>query len=224
MRRQNQLQTASCYDHSTTTLKEPLLLLLENKEQEEPKDEDGSSCLQTLDVRCFLFGFLVGLADQVICLASAVAIYRKWGSEPHPSDTSEWILYTLLLVLSHVDILMFPIFTLAIILKLSEGGTKLVQQMLGNQRHLAYSIGLESLFFEGVLLGFFLVYLVVPFFTEVPLSAAAALAGKAAVGLSLYYFGVRDLLVIWQHGEDNNEEDNIEEIARTNDLELALEE
>jgi hypothetical protein len=212
MRRQNQLQTASCYDHdSTTTLKEPLLLL-ENKEQEEPKDEDGSSCL------------LQGLAGQVICLALEVAISRKWGSEPHPSDTSEWILYTLLWVLSRVNILMFTIFTLAVILNLTEGGPKLVQQMLGNQRHLAYWIGLESLFFEGVLLGFFSVYLVVLFFTEVPLSAAAALAGKAAVNLSLYYFVVRFFLVVWQHGEDNNEEDNIEEIARTNNLELALEE
>jgi hypothetical protein len=93
--------------------------------------------------------------------------------------------------------------------------------MLGNQRHLAYLIGLDSLFFEGVLLGFFLVYLVVPFFTELLLSAVAA---KAAVDLSLYYFAVRFLLVVWLHGEDNNEEANIEEIARTNNLELSLEE
>jgi hypothetical protein len=100
------------------------LQLLE-KEQEEPKDEDGSSCLQTLDVQCFLFGFLMGLADQVICLGSVDAIYQKWGLEPHhPSDTSEWILYTLLSVLSRVDILMFTTFTLTVILKLSKGGPK----------------------------------------------------------------------------------------------------
>jgi hypothetical protein len=166
----------------------------------------------------------VGLVDQVISLGSIVAISRKWGLEPNPSNTSEWILYTLLSVLGRVDILMFATFSLAGILKLTEWGTKALQQMLGNQWNLAYSIRLESLFFEGLVLGSFLVCLVVTYFTELPLSTVAALGGLVAIDLILYYCLVR-ILLVWRRGEGNDDEANMtEEMTRTNDLELSLEE
>ena len=212
----------SLLDDDTSTITQGLLCAID-----EQSIEDNEESLKTKNIKSqndpivaksLFAGFLTGFFVHAIAIASYAALVIYFGYEKPTSRfelSGNWFLYSILSVLTQLDILVYILIWVAFTCTLSRSGLKMIQEQLNEnvKRRYIFLIGVK--FLVGIVLGAFLAWTLIDYILgfQVPL---LPIIGTVAIDLVLCY------AMIWcfdegtklgendEEGDDEDDEDDEE--------------
>lgn len=214
----------SLLDDDTSTITQGLLIAID-----EQSIEDNEESLKTKNIKSqkdpivaksLFAGFLTGFFVHTIAIASYAALVIYFGYEKPTSRfelSGNWFLYSILSVLTQLDILVYILIWVSFTCTLSRSGLKMIQEQLNEnvKRRYIFLIGVK--FLVGIVLGAFLAWILIDYVLgfQVPI---LSIIGTVAIDLVLCYAMIWcfDEIKYGENDEEGDDEDDEETGALSN--------
>lgn len=158
--------------------------------------------------RFLVFGVLVGFLVQIISLGAYAFMISQYEEEPTNTE-GDWFLYSVLSVLTQVDLVIYVMIWIAFTCTMTSHGMTFIRDQSQSplQRRSVFVVGVY--FLVGIVLGAFFAWTMIDFYLGFPI-AFVPIAITVGLDLVLCYL----MIFCYDLGRTNQEEDDEEEPSK----------